>query len=75
MKILAFGQIAEVTQKTQWELEGFVDLATLKQHLHTEYPSLASMTYLIAVNHNVTKENTALKESDTVALLPPFSGG
>lgn len=75
MKILAFGQIADITQQTQWEIDSQSDIAALQNWLHESFPAMASMTYLIAVNQQIVKENIALKESDVIALLPPFSGG
>jgi molybdopterin synthase sulfur carrier subunit len=39
------------------------------------YPSLANKKYFIAVNQKMVHENIKLKMGDTVALMPPFSGG
>lgn len=73
VKVIAFGKIAEITGK-----EFFVsasDTEALKEQLSVRFPKLADMKFAVAVNKKVTDENTALNNNDTVALMPPYSGG
>jgi len=44
-------------------------------YLLTAYPQLQTMEFTLAVNKQLIHGNTALKDDDTLALLPPFSGG
>lgn len=48
----------------------------LRSWLTTRYPSLTELRSLfIAVNQNYAADETALKESDEIVLIPPVSGG
>ncbi len=75
LTILAFGQIADITGRTTWQLSGIKDTDELKKFLHSEFPSLSSVHYRLAVNRRLVQDNIPLSQGDTVALLPPFSGG
>lgn len=73
IKIIAFGRIAEITGK---ELTiNASDTDTLKQQLAGKFPQLSGMKYAVAVNKKMTEGNTELNTHDTVALMPPYSGG
>jgi len=43
--------------------------------LKNEFPGLLNTKYALAVNKQVIHQNTSLSNDDTVAILPPFSGG
>lgn len=73
VKIIAFGQIAEITGKEF--VVGVNDVTALKSVLNEKFPALAEKKYAIAVNKKMVTENIALNENDTVALMPPYSGG
>lgn len=73
--LLAFGQIAEITGKSAWNMVGIKDTNILTKNLEEQFPALVKMKYSIAVNKKVIQENTTINENDTIALLPPFSGG
>ncbi|WP_304201334.1 MoaD/ThiS family protein [Flavobacterium alvei] len=75
INLLAFGQIAEITGKSAWKISGIKDTNALIQDLEKQFPHLVKTNYSIAVNKKVIQENTAINENDTIALLPPFSGG
>jgi molybdopterin synthase sulfur carrier subunit len=75
INLLAFGQIAEITRKSAWKMADIKDTDTLIKNLEEQFPALVKMKYSIAVNKKVIQENTAINENDTIALLPPFSGG
>jgi sulfur-carrier protein len=74
IKILFFGQIADITgmQEMTFQAE---DTDTLLKSLQTKFPELSSMQFSVAVNKNIINDNTILANNDTVAILPPFSGG
>ena len=71
--IIAFGQIAEITGKEL--VVNAVDTTQLQQLLLEKFPALAEKKYAIAVNKSLAVSNVALKDNDTVALMPPYSGG
>lgn len=73
IKIIAFGRIAEITGKELMLTASDTD--TLKQQLAGKFPQLSGMKYAVAVNKKMTEGNTELNTNDTVALMPPYSGG
>lgn len=75
LKIIIFGQIADITGANSINLENVADTNQLIEQLNSSYPSLASAKYAIAVDKKIIKENTPLNNNNTIALLPPFSGG
>jgi molybdopterin synthase sulfur carrier subunit len=75
INLLAFGQIAEITGKSAWKMVEIKDTNILIKNLEVQFPALSIARYSIVVNKKIVQENTILNENDTVALLPPFSGG
>lgn len=73
IRIIAFGRIAEITGKELMLTASDTD--TLKQQLAGKFPQLSGMKYAIAINKKMTEGNTELNTNDTVALMPPYSGG
>jgi len=73
IKIFAFGRIAEITGK---ELAvAASDTESLREILDGRFPELSTIKYAVAVNKKLADGNTELKAGDTVALMPPYSGG
>ncbi|MBY0346731.1 MAG: MoaD/ThiS family protein [Hydrotalea flava] len=75
MEILFFGNLIDITRQPKELIEGVADTAALKQLLEKKYQPLQTAKYFIAVNGKMVQENTILNKGDTVALMPPFSGG
>lgn len=75
IRVLFFGQIADITGKDNLEISNVETSNELKLRLCQLYPSLKEYTFSIAVNEEIVQANAALKDGDIVALLPPFSGG
>lgn len=75
MEVLFFGQLTDITQSPKLTVAAAADTDTILQQLHTQFPALASATYVVAVNGQVIQHNTPLEANTTMALLPPFSGG
>lgn len=72
--VKAFGQLSDSTRKAEWQMQA-ADTDHLQAQISELYPELLGKNYLLAVNEFIVSENTVLEENDTVALLPPFSGG
>ncbi len=70
-----FGQLCEIIGSSSLSLQGITDIKGLREALQKQYPSLATMKYIIAVDKKIVEGNMPLDEKNTVALLPPFSGG
>jgi molybdopterin synthase sulfur carrier subunit len=74
LMIKSFGQIAEITGSTDLQMQA-EDSMSLRQALIQQFPQLRDKKFAIAVNKQLITENTSFNENDTIALLPPFSGG
>ncbi len=75
INVLVFGPIADITGAASLQVKDIADTDGLNLLLREKYLALKNMDYAIAVNKKIIRQNTKLKEGDTVALLPPFSGG
>lgn len=75
IQVIYFGSLVDATSVSFSHVNGLTDTDSLQQLLHQQYPSLQSCKYLIVVNQKMIQQNTQLKNGDTVALMPPFSGG
>jgi len=74
INIISFGSLTDITGSSL-TMPVVQDTDSLISELKKMYPALAHKKILIALNTTMVQENTALKENDTVAILPPFSGG
>ncbi len=75
INIIIFGQIVDITGTNSLTVEDVADTSQLINRLSAAYPALSSAKYAIAVDKKIVKENTPLSNNNTIALLPPFSGG
>ena len=75
IQVLFFGSLVDATAVSFSKMFGAKDTDSLQQLLYNSYPTLQSCKYFIAVNQIMIQQNTQLKNGDTVALMPPFSGG
>jgi len=73
--IITFGKIAEFMESQRLSLSGISDTNSLKQELEKAFPPLASMKYKLALNKNIVQHNLPIQNLDSVAIMPPFSGG
>lgn len=75
IKVLVFGQLTEIISKSEIDFPIPDNTEELTKELIKHYPKLADIKYAIAVNKKIVSQNTTLKENDSIALLPAFSGG
>ncbi|MBK6343233.1 MAG: MoaD/ThiS family protein [Flavobacteriales bacterium] len=74
MEVLLFGLIAEKAGARRLELEA-PTLSELRARLAERIPELSALSYAIAVDRVIVKEDRALNGSEEIAVLPPFAGG
>jgi len=75
IEIITFGEIAGFLKAQQLTVNDIEDTDGLKAYLEQSFPTLANMKYKLAVNKSLIQDNTQLKRNDSVAIMPPFSGG
>jgi molybdopterin converting factor small subunit len=75
VKIKLFGQLADIIRQHELSVENVTDTDSLINEMKEQYPAMASVKFMLAVDKKITRENVLLKEGNVVALLPPFSGG
>lgn len=75
VNVLFFGQLTDITQRNNVQLDDIPDISALDARLQQLYPKLVGTKYIISVNSAIVQENIVLSNNDEVALLPPFSGG
>lgn len=75
IQLISFGKISEFLHSQQLELEGISDTDQLKAYLESNFIKLAALKYKLALNKILIQENTPLNSGDSIAIMPPFSGG
>lgn len=75
INILLFAHLQEEIgeSKLTWT-ELPITVGEIKQRLTEKY-NLQLQSVMVAVNEEFADENMKLKEGDTIALIPPVSGG
>jgi molybdopterin converting factor small subunit len=74
VKVLYFGAAQEAAGRAD-EAFRAEDTASLRVRILTKYPAMARIPFRMALNKTILKEDSGLKESDIIAILPPFQGG
>jgi len=78
IKILFFGMSKDIVGKNSETLEfdDKLSIQEFRQRLINILPGLKEMeTYTIAVNEEYAEEEQLLSDNDTIAIIPPVSGG
>ncbi len=74
VKVLYFGAAMEIAGRAEEEIEAG-DTATLRGDILERYPAMNKLTFRMALNRVLIREESLLKENDIIAILPPFEGG
>ena len=74
MEVLLFGIIAEKAGRERLHLVAS-DIRQLKERLSEELPFLPSLSYALAVDRVIVRDDRPLTGTEEIALLPPFAGG
>jgi molybdopterin synthase catalytic subunit len=79
VNVLFFGITHDLTgcAQEQVDLPEGENLEGLRRHYEARFPSLLSVggSLLLAVNQEIAKGSTPLRDGDEVAFMPPVSGG
>ncbi|WIV20280.1 MoaD/ThiS family protein [Paenibacillus polygoni] len=76
MKILCFAHLSEQLGTHELNLDlGSITVADFRFEMKRRYPELLLDHVMIAVNEQFADEEDQIGPNDTVALLPPVSGG
>jgi len=76
-RIRNFGVVREIMggKELDFEFSG-TTVADLRAALFVRYPDLVALNSLfVAVNQQYAQEDTALRDTDEIALIPPVAGG
>ena len=74
INVITFGSLTDI-MKESVQLENVTDTNSLIEELNCRYPRLQQAKFIVSVNKKMIDSNTTLGSNDTVALMPPFSGG
>jgi molybdopterin converting factor small subunit len=74
VKVLYFGAATEMTGRAEEEIAAD-ETTALRRKILERYPAMNGLTFRMALNRVLLKEEALLKENDIVAILPPFEGG
>lgn len=76
IEILLFAQLQESVGQNKLTIQANgMSIAALKERLKQEYGLQQIDRAMIALNEEYQPEETIIQEGDTVAFIPPVSGG
>ncbi|AID42107.1 MULTISPECIES: molybdopterin converting factor subunit 1 [Bacillales] len=77
MKLLYFAEIKDILEKTSEEIDLSYDITVdeFLTDLFERYPQIKDKQFQIAVNEEFVQYDDIVHPNDTVALIPPVSGG
>lgn len=78
IKLLYFGVSRDQAGKNEelMSLEEGIRVSDIRRELKNKYPSLEDIqNFALAVNEAYAEDDVRLKNGDTVAVIPPVSGG
>ncbi len=74
VRVFYFGAAQEIAGKADEELTAG-DTASLRREILGRYPAMRNISFRMALNRTLLREDSDLKENDLIAILPPFQGG
>jgi len=76
INILLFAHLQEMVGESKLTVElSNVTVAHLKEWMEEHYPQLSLQQIMTAVNEEFATDTTIVKSGDTIAFIPPISGG
>lgn len=74
VRVLYFGAAQEIAGKADEELTAG-DTASLRREILDRYPAMRNISFRLALNRTLLREESDLRDNDLIAILPPFQGG
>jgi molybdopterin synthase sulfur carrier subunit len=77
LTVLYFAKARQIMGSSREAFDLYPNVQELLDRIVQVHPSLASVlsTCAVAVNERYADRNQALKDGDTIAIIPPVSGG
>jgi len=77
IKLLAFGIFTDIFKDKQLVLEvpDTLTVDQLKAYIIENYPEAATLNFAVAVDEAYADDDLTITENQTIALIPPVSGG
>lgn len=76
IKVLFFAQLQETIGQASIDVSvNRLNVHQLKEKLEADYPNLRLTGVMTAVNEEYANDEDVLEAGDTVAFIPPVSGG
>ena len=75
VKVLFFGVLSEVAGSDIRHYHDVVSTDDLSHRILDDFPEIAHYSYRLSLNNEIIETDMPLRDSDEVALLPPFAGG
>ncbi len=77
MKVLYFAELKEILNQSAEEFNIYKDITVedFEVFLFQQHSELSSKTFQIALNEEFAKKDDIVQPQDTIALIPPVSGG
>ncbi|WP_341299459.1 molybdopterin converting factor subunit 1 [Lysinibacillus sp. FSL H8-0500] len=74
--ILLFAHLQEVVGESKLAVElSHITVGQLKTWLEKQYPQLSLQSIMVAINEEFATDTTMIQSGDTIAFIPPISGG
>jgi len=75
IQVKAFGQVAEIIQKHEWEITAPISCFAYRKQLLDTYPALQEIPFVFSINRLIVHKDELILDHSELAILPPFSGG
>ena len=77
INLLLFGVFTDIFcgNKIELTIPHNANVGDLKKYIIKKYPKTNNLNFTVAINENYAKNDDIISENQTVALIPPVSGG
>lgn len=77
INLLVFGVFTDIfkSNKVELDLPDLLNVGDLKKIIIASYPQTEALNFTVAVDEAYADDNLIIKENQSIALIPPASGG
>lgn len=77
IELLVFGIFTDIFKANQveFDLPNLLNVGDLKKIIISKYPQTQALNFTIAVDEAYADDEQIIKNNQTIALIPPASGG